>query len=475
LTSMVQNGETGTVETPIEEPVQPKVYTTGSYRVTYPGGLRIREQATTGSPTLEILPKGYCAYVTEVKNEWGKIFCSYNGNTYDGWFCLTYTEKVSDLPLISSDVYDNGNLVFQEWYTSLTEAVNDSADSAVIVLHANCKITENLFLKEKQTIDMGPYEITASGNVSFCLNNGTVKSDKGSRFMNDNPFVSVKQVGGRYVYSSKTTCEPVSVSFGLSRLPKMRFKINIKSVVEGAEYNAVFSISDDASYESTGFTVEGNCVYISTPELPFDVLGDAVMVSPEIHKTINGIEYVSKEEPFLCNIPVVLSGQIWNGKFGDVAASLLNFVTEVQKTNGVNSSNYANRFLPSKKKVLGDVNIVSGNIPSVSFDNKSLSMIVEKSGDYDILLVSKEKSPLNSGQLKDSTYKVDLTGDKFIFSEFAVRNSFDTYYFTFAKYDGRQYICGETMEVIPISYISGDNSFIKAYAQYAGALSEYFG
>ena len=367
------NGGTPPVDDPGTDVPEPEVptptpsvtYTPGEYSVNYKGGLRIRAGAGTGYSTLYILPYRYSAYVTEIKDGFGRIFCSIDGVDYDGWISLAYADREGSLPAVAVEKYGSGGKrISQQWFRDLDSVLDEISAPATLILYADASLTEDWTIGEGITIDAAGHAVTLSGG-SVSLRGGSVVSTAAVAAVAADPFVSLTKSGNTYTYTCPYKLTMSTASLLIGNNVALRFKVGATlPELSGAEYRLSCSNLSGGEAEYSASEVGADSILFVTDGIPAKYLGDRVAVTASVSAVSGGKRYcLTSNEMSYSAVEYV--GSLYGTSsstdcLDSMMASMLNYAAAAQSYFDYSEDKLANRALPSSARQLssGDANIV---------------------------------------------------------------------------------------------------------------------
>jgi len=367
LTAAVNNnGETtdpGTTDPePETDPDTPSsggstvTYETGEYSVTYKGGLWIRAGASTSYSKLELLPYNASVYVTEIKNNFGHVYCTVEGAEYDGWICLDYAKRNGPLPPLALEELDSsGKRTSQQWFDTLPEALSETSGNCRIILYSDVAVAEDCTVSQGVTVNAGNYDIKA-GKGSLLIRGGTVTGSKAVSAAAEDPFVDCKQSETTYTYTCNASITLKSASLVIGNNVSLKFKA--ETVLPQTASNISFKLicenfaGGSAEFDASE-TASGSAVFI-TGGIPAKYLGDHVTVRATMTATVNGRTY-SFTSSAISYSAVEYVGSLYgtsssNDKLNSMMAAMLNYSAAAQTYFKYNTDQLANRALPNAAK-----------------------------------------------------------------------------------------------------------------------------
>jgi hypothetical protein len=375
LTAAAGGASSGDEPTPEPEPEpEPNVpqptpavdFRPGEYSVNYPGGLRIRAGASTSTATLYILPYRYSAFVTEIKDGFGHIFCTIDGTGYDGWISLTYADRVGGLPPVVVEKYGSGGKkTSQQWFENIEMALSETSPPGRILLFADATLTEECVVGEGMVLDASGYSVNVGEGI-LLVRGGRVESTSPVAAAAADPFLVCDRTDGKYVYSCPYELTITSASLLIGNNVSIRFKV--VSSHEGFPASATYRLHRtewngdevvDTTYENGS-----DCVFFITEGIAAKKLGDRISVRAEISAVSGGKTY-SIESGEMRYSAVEYVGSLYGNPSNDpkldkMMAAMLNYATASQTYFHYEEDRLANRALPqaAKKLSVGDENII---------------------------------------------------------------------------------------------------------------------
>ncbi len=504
----------------VDVPVDPSS-TLGIYEITYYAGMKLRSGPGTGYTTLDIMPTGTKMYVTEINDGWG--YTSYNGKL--GWCCLpTYTKKIADLPPILLEKYEGSKLISREAASSLPEAIAAAKDTARysynILALGDIKLTEDTKLGAGITLSLMSFSFD-SGNYSFMLNGGIVRSSVPVEPLKNSGLVSETVSGGEYIYTSYTAdMQFTSVSLLLSDNVSLRFTAQVDGI-SSLKNASVLMIAADAAGNVREYKPDSakDGIYVfTTDSIPARKMGDALTVQICIRSTSLGAVGELRSASLSYSPTDYVRASYGSGEvFDNLLSTMLNYGTEAQEYFRYNSSSPVNSVLPEDKRGLsGDNSVLVKANPApivgcdstvhitsaqlVLLDNvalrmhsegdigsSDLSLLVWTDADYRDLKAKADAAgkDISSYLVKgNETYALADEEGSFTLDDISAKQFADTYYFRLCQTDGKKVKYDYVFSYCITEYCAYKLSdgveedidpLCRAIADYSAAVREYFG
>ncbi len=491
-------------------------YGPGMYTVINEYGLRIRQYATTASQTLEVLPYGYEAYVTEVSNGFGRIFCLMGGEPYSGWISLDHTTKTGDLPKVCADTLGSGGeLVSREWFNDLETAMGEAAETATVTIYGDCDLRSPITVGTGRTLKLGSYSLTSSNLSHVSIGGGRVTADKPCELIEKDPFVRRTGSAGSYGYVCDVTASVTAVSFSVANNPELIFRAETNlSGVDGitVELECEGFGGKDVSFPMSGS--DGGILYFNTSALPMKMLDDRFYAKVVMKKTVDGHEYRVEGSRIAFNPAENLGGRYSkDSSFDPLIISMLNYAAEAQKSFSYSSDRLANRYLPASERTpsndlsLAVRALTAPEVPSsdvldysgiaLSFgdklsislrpltDGREARLLVFSHSEYEALKAA-DPGASDDALLCEANCSRVLTaeGGVFRFSDFSAKQYADTFYFRLVSGDGDERIYSRVLSYSVTTYCEfiinngieeNIDGLCRAVCDYSAAARAYFG